>query len=116
MDETEKRRQQRRQILANGGDPFKETVSQDFVVFVVFHPDSGSRVKKGIGLTQKIVTDKFSEITSGMFIPDPEYGFFSIPVLNLRVKKHRILDPDTQKPDFFLHCGPELQTLQCTHF
>jgi hypothetical protein len=45
MDETEKRRQQRRQILANGGDPFKETVSRDFVV-VVFHPDPGSRVKK----------------------------------------------------------------------
>jgi hypothetical protein len=48
MDETEKRRQQRRQILANGGDPFKETVSQDFVV-VVFHPDLGSRVKKVTG-------------------------------------------------------------------
>jgi hypothetical protein len=31
MDETERRRQQRRQILANGGDPFKETVSQDFL-------------------------------------------------------------------------------------
>jgi hypothetical protein len=47
MDETEKRRQQRRQILANGGDPFKETVSQDFVVVVYYPGIPDPRSKKG---------------------------------------------------------------------
>ncbi len=59
-----------------------------------------------IFLTQK--TDKFSIIRSGMFIPDPGFGFVfasRIRILYLKVKKHRIrirnisgLDPDLDSP------------------
>ncbi len=44
----------------------------------------------------------------------PGFGFFSIPDPDEKIKKHVILDLDTQHRIFF-KCGPNPQTLQSVH-
>jgi hypothetical protein len=53
-------------------------------------PGSGSASKNSSIFYPK-PDSKFSKITSGMFIPDPVSGFFSIP--DQGVRKHQIPDP-----------------------
>jgi hypothetical protein len=64
----------------------------------IFIPDPGSTSKNLSILTQKSVF-KFSEIWSGLFIPDPDPGFLPIPdpgVKKAPDPESRTPDPDTQ--------------------
>ncbi len=57
-----------------------------------FHPGPGSARKNISNLTQKIVS-KLSEICSGLFIPDPDPGFWFFTHPRFRIqgsKRHRI--------------------------
>ncbi len=63
-------------------------------------PDPGSASENLSIWSQKIVY-KLSEISSGLFIPNPDTDFFTLPGSRIQgSKRHRIPDPDPQQSFF----------------